>query len=414
MSEMKRIVYVLLALSIFSGCKESMQDLTDRVFKQAASDFVLLDSNTSETMLPGSMNPDGSFKLERPAGWTSGFFPGSLWYVYEYTGNEQMKDLAWKNTLKLESILDPAKDVSHDIGFMVNCSYGNAYRLTGDAHAREALEAGAAKLAARFNPVVGCTKSWGDRNPRVFKVIIDNMMNLELLMNGYELFGADSLKTIALTHARTTMANHFRPDGSTWHLLIYDSEDGSIVKKQTVQGFCDDSAWSRGQAWGLYGYTMMYAKTGEKDFLKQAETIASYIIPMLPKEGVPYWDFNAPGTPHAMPLDSPGAPAAKFADLFTGEKVERDASAGAIIASALVSLSSLTEDAHTSRRYLRTAERILRSLAGPNYLSAPGEDYGFLVKHCVVNLHGGAGIDVPLPYADYYFLEALLRWNKIL
>ena len=134
---------------------------------------------------------------------------------------------------------------------------------------------------------------------------------------------------------------------------------------------------------------------------------------MLPKDGVPYWDFNAPGTPHAMTMDAPGAPDPKFASYFTGEKVERNASAGAIIASALVSLSSLTEDAHASPLSRRTAERILRSLASPQYLSAPGEDYGFLVKHCVVNLHGGAGIDVPLPYADYYFLEALLKYRAL-
>ena len=178
---MKKIALLLSCAAVFllSGCRESMTDLTERVFRQAESDFVLLDSHADEVNLPGSVNPDGSFQMVKPSGWTSGFFPGCLWYVYEYTGNEQIKDLAWKNTLKLEPILDPAKDVSHDIGFMVNCSYGNAYRLTGDAHAREAMEAGAAKLAARFNPAVGCTKSWNDRNPRIFKVIIDNMMNLD-------------------------------------------------------------------------------------------------------------------------------------------------------------------------------------------------------------------------------------------
>ena len=411
---MNKKALVLLSCAVVflaAACRESMPSLTERVFRQAESEYVSLDSYADDANLPGSIKKDGSFQMTKPSGWTSGFFPGCLWYVYEYTGSEKIKKLAWKNTLKLEPILDPAKDVSHDIGFMVNCSYGNAYRLTGDAHAREALEAGAAKLAARFNPVVGCTRSWNDKDPRVFKVIIDNMMNLEILMVGHELFGADSLKSIALTHANTTIANHFRPDGSTWHLVIYDSFDGSVTKKQTVQGFADDSAWSRGQAWGLYGYTMMYEKTGERAYLEQAEKMAAYVIPHLPKDGVPYWDFNAPGTPEALPMDAPGHP--KNYNWQPGDKIERDASAGAIMASALVSLSRLADEPGLSKRYMRTAEKIIRSLASPEYLSAPGENYGFLVKHCVVNLNGNSGVDVPLPYADYYFLEALLKYRSI-
>ncbi|MBQ9653755.1 MAG: glycoside hydrolase family 88 protein [Bacteroidales bacterium] len=389
--------------------QESMAALTGRVFLRAADNLLRLDNRLDDKSLPGSINPDGSFRKEKPTVWTSGFFPGSLWYLYEYSHDEKVKDVAWKNTLKLDPILDPELDVSHDVGFMVECSYGNAYRLTGNSHALDALRAGAAKLASRYSPAVGCIRSWSNKDPRVFRVIIDNMMNLELLMDGYERFGTDSLRSIAIRHANTTMKNHFRKDGSCYHLVIYDGESGEVTKRRTVQGFADESAWSRGQAWALYGYTMMYGKTGKKAYLRHARRIASYIIPKLPEDGVPYWDFNAPGTPDALPSDAPGCPSDYRWQ--PGDKIERDASAGAVMASAFVSLSRYTKCRKESEKYLKAAETILRTLSSDEYLAGPDEEYGFLLKHSVGNLHGNAGVDVPFTFADYYFLEALVRYQ---
>jgi uncharacterized protein YyaL (SSP411 family) len=221
-----------------------------------------------------------------------------------------------------------------------------------------------------------------------YSVIVDNMMNLELLLKGSELSGNDTLKNIALTHSRTTMKNHYREDYSSYHLVDYDPETGAVLGKQTVQGYADDSAWARGQAWGLYGYTMVYRFTKEQDILDHAVAIAEYIIPRLPEDYVPFWDFDAPDIPNDV----------------------RDASAGALIASALIELSAYV-DAEKAARYLSVAENMLRELASDEYLAQEGEQYGFILRHSTGHKPKNSEVDVPLTYADYYFLEALLRWQ---
>ena len=247
---------------------------------------------------------------------------------------------------------------------------------------------GAKVLAARFSPITGTIRSWNhDGGGKwVFPVIIDNMMNLELLMR----FGDDSLKQIALTHARTTMKNHFRPDGTSYHLVDYDPQTGEVRLKKTDQGLSDESAWARGNAWGLYGYTMMYEFSKEADMLSKAEDIARTLLPRLPEDGIPFWDFDSPDIPNDL----------------------RDASAGAIMASALIKLSTLTADSGLKGQCLKVAEQQLRTLASPEYLAAPGELCGFLLKHSVGHKLAGSEVDVPLTYADYYFLEALLRFYR--
>ena len=216
------------------------------------------------------------------------------------------------------------------------------------------------------------------------------MMNLELLEEASKMFACDSLDLIARTHANTTMENHFRDDYSSYHLVCYDMEDGSVERKVTVQGYADDSAWARGQAWAVYGYAMMYRETGVEEYLQQAVNVADMIIPYLPEDGVPYWDFNDP----------------KIPDTY------RDASAGAVIASALVELSGYVDSKSKARKYLASAETIMRTLASDEYLCAEGECHGFLLKHSVGNLPKNSEVDVPLTYADYYFLEALIRYNR--
>ena len=286
---------------------------------------------------------------------------------------------------------------SHDIGFQINCSYGNGYRLTGDESYRAMQEKAAAKLAKRFLPVVGCTKSWDWKHaPEAYPVIIDNMMNLELLMWSGREFGVDSLTTIACTHANTTMLNHFRDDYTSYHGVMYDRNTGEVLKKRTFQGYADESAWARGQGWAIYGYTMMYDQTCKngnpcEEYLSQAENIAKMLLERLPEDGIPYWDFDAPEIPNEY----------------------RDASAGSLMASAFVQLSTLTKDKSFAKACLAMAEKQIRTLASEEYLAAPGTNGDFLLKHSVNNMPKNMEVDTPQTYADYYFLEALLRYKAL-
>jgi unsaturated chondroitin disaccharide hydrolase len=320
--------------------------------------------------------------------WTVGFFPGSLWSLYEATGDPQWRAAAERYT----RLLIPEQDNTrtHDVGFILNCSFGNGYRLTGEASYRAVLLKGAASLGARFSPVVGCIKSW-DRDPSVytFPVIIDNMMNLELLLLAAREGGDPRFRAIAMAHADTTLRNHFRPDGSSFHVVDYDPATGRVLRRVTHQGAADDSAWARGQAWGLYGYAMMFRETREERYLGAAEKIAAFILnhPRMPPDKVPFWDFDAPGQP-----DAP-----------------RDSSAAAIMSSALFELAGLTRDPRAAARYVELAEAQVRSLASPAYLAAPGTNGGFLLMHATGNHPRNSEVDTPLNYADYYFLEALLR-----
>lgn len=370
-----------------SSAQESMSVLADRVFDTAAQQCIYLDGFTPEDKIATSFDADGEHTFSDITDWVSGFFPGTCWYIYEQTGNEEIKALAEKTTHKLAALILPETDTHHDIGFMINCSYGNEYRITGEESCIPVIEAAAEKLCTRFNPQVGCTMSWNPNKKWLYPVIIDNMMNLELLCNASDLTGNDKFREVALTHARTTMKNHFRSDYSTWHVVSYVPETGEVQVKNTAQGLNDDSAWARGQAWGLYGYTMMYKMTGEADMLSQAEHIADYLIPRLPQDGIPYWDYDDPAIP----------------DTF------RDSSAGAIMASALADLSRLTADKAKSKTYRAVAEKQVRTLASPDYLAAPGENGGFIIRHGVGHLPRQSQVDVPLSYGDYYFIEAITR-----
>lgn len=364
-----------------------MEQIADRVFELAEYQFSEMDKELTDKTFPKSTKY-GELVTSSSRSWTSGFYPGSLWYVYLYTGNEEIKQLAMKNTEKL--YFETQNIRSHDIGFVVNCSYGNALRITGDEKYRQPMIDAANLLTTRFNPTVGLTQSWNVTEKRKqwrFPVIIDNMMNLELLTQAHKLGGADSLKTVAVTHANTTMKNHFRPDYTTWHVVDYDPETGDIRMKVTHQGYSDDSAWSRGQAWALYGYTMMYREVGDEAYLTLAENIARMLLERLPECGVPFWDFDAPDIPES----------------------NRDASAGAIIASAFIELADYTKDQELAKNMMEMAETQIRSLASEEYLAEPGKNGHFLLKHSVGSHPSNTEVNVPLTYADYYFLEALLR-----
>jgi unsaturated chondroitin disaccharide hydrolase len=319
--------------------------------------------------------------------WRSGFWPGIEWYLYESTKDEYWKKQAEKSTVMLRGILDKPV-ANHDLGFQLYCSYGNGYRLTGNPGYRQILLRAADSLATLYNPKVGTILSWPGRkkeNGWPHNTIIDNMMNLELLFWAAKNGGDKKLYDIAVRHATVTMMNHFRPDFSTYHVLVYDDKTGEKIKAVTHQGYSDNSMWARGQAWAIYGFMMTYRETGNKEFLQTAINAADIYLKRLPKDLIPFWDFDDPAIPNAP----------------------RDASASAIIASALIQLSNLCDAVALREKYKKTAISILAQLSTKKYLSKE-MNHAFLL-HATGNKPGSKDVDVPIIYADYYFLEALLR-----
>ena len=325
--------------------------------------------------------------------WVAGFFPGTLWYLYEYTGDPEIRAAAARMTERMAP--EQFNRENHDVGFMIYCSYGNGFRLTGREDYRQVIVNAGHSLSTRFNPAVGCTRSWNPQpqKNRDFIVIVDNMMNLELLTATAALTGEDALMEMARTHANTTIRNHYRPDHSSWHVVNYDGETGAIRSKETEQGYSDDSAWSRGQAWGLYGFTMMYRQTRDPRYLEQAVDIGRFLMnhPALPKDKVPYWDLD-------VPVD---------------KETPRDASSAAIMASAFIELSTFVQDPVLSQQFLTLAEQQLTSLSKAPYKAREGENANFILMHSTAN-KPGRNFDTPLVYADYYYIEALLRYKRLL
>jgi unsaturated chondroitin disaccharide hydrolase len=326
----------------------------------------------------------GAWETTGAKKWTSGFFPGSLWFLYQQTADPQWEAKAqdWQAGITSQQY----NTSTHDVGFMIFTSFGNSYRLRGNDADRQVLLAAAHSLAARFSPVVGCLKSW-DGGVSDFKVIIDNMMNLELLFWAAKHGGDPAWYDMAVSHALKTIADHLRADGSTYHLVNYHPLTGAVQSRGTVQGFADESTWARGQAWALYGFTMTYRETSDARFLQAARLTADYFIQHLPSDSVPYWDFQAPGIPYEP----------------------RDSSAAAIAASGLLELQGLEPDARRHRLYLDSAKKILTGLSSSAYLAAGTPTEAILLQGALNKPHGR--FDTGLIFGDYYFLEALLRYR---
>jgi len=393
---MIRTSIVLVSIFLFT-------QLSCGVIKNNASDLISENVNFAVSQYENQtglieksgkiLNPktiiNGEIKYIPKNEWTSGFFPGSLWYLYELTGDKKWEKLATKYTEDLDSVKYLTDH--HDIGFMIGCSYGNALRLSGDRACKAVIIQAAKSLSSRFRATAGVIQSWNVKGNWQEKkgwecpVIIDNMMNLELLFNATKLSGDSSFYRIAVSHANQTMKNHFRPDYSCWHVVDYSLTDGSVRHKQTAQGYSDESAWARGQAWAIYGYTMCYRETGNRKYLNQAEKAFEFVAkhPNLPKDKIPYWDFNAPNIPNEF----------------------RDVSSAAIIASALYELSTYARPKY----YKACADEIMESLSGKDYRAKSGENGNFILMHSVGSIPHKSEVDVPLNYADYYFLEALKR-----
>ncbi len=341
--------------------------------------------------IPRTLTKNGEIHWTNPKfDWTEGFFPGSLWYLYRYSDDKKWMELADSFQTHFET--HKLNTTNHDLGFVFNCSYGNGYELTKKDKYKQVLITAANSLVSRFDEKTGCIKSWDThlgwqaKRGWEYPVIIDNMMNLELLFKVSELTNDPKYKKIAIAHADTTLKNHFRSDYSSYHVIDYDPETGKVRKRQTAQGFSDESAWARGQAWGLYGYTVCFRYTKDKKYLNQANKIANFIIDNAKKTNsyIPYWDYN---------VNNIHAP--------------KDVSAATITVSALIEL-----DGYTNNSYKEFIDHFLIDLSSEKNLAKVGTNKNFLLKHSVGSIPHDNEIDVPLNYADYYYIEALWRYNQ--
>jgi len=395
MNYRKVACYFAGLLTLFSACQagNNHERISNDLIK---SQLKLLAANFREAKgLPAparedlvtvrSLNSDGSLNLIPSKDWCSGFYAGSLWMGSVLTGDKELEKLAEEFTKPLEK--EKFNGKTHDMGFKMFCSFGQGYKVTNDSAYRNILIQSAKTLSKRFNDKVGALRSWDHNADKwQYPVIIDNMMNIELLFWASRQTGDQQYYNIAVKHAETTLANHFRADNSSYHVIDYDTITGKVLKKNTHQGYSDSSAWARGQAWGLYGFTMCYRETKNTTYLLQAKKIADYILGRLPAGKIPYWDYDAPAIPNE-PMD---------------------ASAAAITASALYELSTYMDDPV----YRKTADELLEKLCA-GYLSPVSQNNGFILLHSTGHKPAKSEIDVPLIYADYYFLESLMRSEKL-
>ena len=380
------LTLLLTLLSTTICCTNKNSAIIDMGVNNAASHLALMvDSlDAKDKIMSPRTFQNGKIVFHNLQSWTSGFFPGSLWYLYEMTGDNQWKDKATKYTEGMEHIKNFKGN--HDIGFMIFCSFGNALRLTEDSKYENTINTAAETLMERYNDKIGVIQSWNKSKKWDYPVIIDNMMNLELLFEAAKLTGNKKYSDAAISHADVTMKNHYRPDNSCYHVIDYDVETGDVRKRNTHQGYADESSWSRGQAWGLYGYTLCYRYTKDEKYLIQAEKIADFIFnnPTLPSDLVPYWDYNVPNI----------------------ENESRDVSAAAVTASALYELSQYSSKGDAM---IDNANSIIETLTSDEYTAKVGENGHFLLLHSVGSKPHNAEYDAPLVYADYYYLEALKR-----
>lgn len=400
---------VLLFTFLSPGCKSEKKTTPKGTMELVLERYSnILESAEDLSEFPRSIDDKGELLTTGIYSWTSGFFAGALWYIYELTSEEQWKEEAVKWTEALDTI--QYWSGNHDVGFMINCSYGNGLRLTENKAYEKVLIQTAESLIQRYNHAAKSLESWDyrvawdDSTEWFFPVIIDNMMNLELLFEASKLSGDLKYEAIAIQHAQTTMKNHYRDDFSSYHVVDYDTLTGEVLDRATCQGLLDESSWARGQAWGLYGFVTCYRYTLDETYLSFAENIADYIIthPNLPADHIPYWDYEAiiPGLEPEWDYNP--------AD-FT--EIPRDASAAAITSAALFELSKYS--LKNGSQYLAAAQDITSSLSSGAYLSYEGKNKYFILNHSVGSIPHGVEIDVPLIYADYYFLESLSRNSKL-
>jgi unsaturated chondroitin disaccharide hydrolase len=384
------------AVFIIAGCTDNTSFYVDKQLNYCVAqasktaDAGLQDSS----QIPRSIaNGNTTWRKVNYRDWTSGFWPGMLWYNFEYSKDEKWKNEAIRFSNALFPLVDSAA-IDHDLGFQLYCSIGNGYRLTGDTIYKKILLRAADTLSKLFNPKVGTILSWPRKVPGVdwplrHNTIMDNMINLELLFWAAKNGGSTHLYDMAVKHALTTMQNHFRADYSSYHAVVYDTATGKKIKGITHQGYSDASMWARGQSWAIYGFTMVYRETKDTQFLHFAQKVTDVYLKNLPEDFIPYWDFNAP--------DIPNEP--------------KDASAACVVASALLELSTFINDSTKANEYRSKAEKMLASLSSTKYKS--GTKNNSLLLHSTGHKPNNGEVDASIIYADYYYIEALLRLKKL-
>ena len=390
---MKKCNFVLFIFLFSLGalnCKAQLKPNSNLVNTEISARFSkLLDFPVDSIAIPRSMDlSSGVVKKVKSKDWTSGFFSGNLWQIYALTGDVRYKDKAilWNAFIEKEKF----NNTTHDMGFKVFCSFGKGLKVKDNLNYKKIILRSAQTLVTRFNTKIGAIRSW-DHNKEFFDfpVIIDNMLNLELLFEASKISGNNTFKNIAIQHANTTLKNHFRNDNSCYHVIDYDSITGKVKNKLTHQGFNNESSWARGQSWAVYGFTMAYRYTKNIEYLKQAEATAKYYInyKTLPKDGISFWDFNDTSIPNAP----------------------RDVSSATVMASALIELYSFTKN----QVYLEYSNKILNTLSSDKYLLNDSVKGPFILDHSTGNWPKKDEIDQPIVYADYYFLEAIIRKQSL-
>ncbi|WP_299064319.1 glycoside hydrolase family 88 protein [uncultured Polaribacter sp.] len=389
MKKIKNTLLIVISFSLITSCNSNISK--EETSKESIQNrFVkFLEYKPDSLAFPRSYSiVKNEIKKVPSKDWTSGFYAGNLWQIHELTGESEYKDLAKKWTAFIEK--EKYNDRTHDMGFKVFCSFGQGLKHIESDHYKSVIVKSSQTLRTRFNNTVGSIRSW-DFNKKTwnFPVIIDNMMNLEMLFEATKISNDSSFHKLAVIHANTTLKNHFRPDNSSYHVVDYNPENGNIRMKVTHQGFNDASVWARGQGWAIYGYTMAYRYTKDKKYLDQAEATTNFYLSHknLPKDGIPYWDFKDPSIPNAP----------------------RDVSAATVISSALVELYQYTN----KPKYLDYSKKVIKSLKTEEYLLKPTINAPFILKHSTGNWPKKDEIDEPIVYADYYFLETLLRLKEM-
>lgn len=395
---MKKIVYgALVILAIIISCTPQKTN-TEDFNVQKMLDYcvgktkVTLSGIMDTDSLPRNIYPDQKeWNKVSIHDWCSGFWPGVLWYAFEASGDRAILEQAQRFTLPLKGVLDVPVD-NHDLGFMLYCSFGNGLRLTQNKDYHDFLLVAADSLATLYNPKVGTILSWPGMCEKMnwpHNTIIDNMINLELLFWAAKNGGNPALYDMAVKHAEICMTTLIRPDYTTYHVAVFDTLDGHFIKGVTHQGYADDSLWARGQAWGIYGYSMCYRETGKEEFLETAQKLVDVFLNRLSEDGMPYWDFDDSSIP-----DAP-----------------KDASAAAVAASGMLELSTFVKDDAAKAKYKNAAIALLKKLSSDEYLSRNKNKA--MLLHSTGHYPKGSEIDASIIYADYYYLEALLRLKKI-
>jgi unsaturated chondroitin disaccharide hydrolase len=376
---------MLLCLSVVVEAQVAKPDV-NKVLNLAEEQYKsYLKLYPNDSLYPRSVNKDGSIRLVKSKDWTSGFFGGNLWYMFYLTKKDKWKKEAIRYTETLEKEKD--NKTTHDLGFVLYNTFYKAYHTTHNNHYKEVLLEASRSLSSRYNSKVGAIRSW-DFKPFQYPVIVDNLMNLEMLLWASRISGDSSFYQIAVSHADIDLKYRFRADQSTYHVLDFNPVSGELIKQQTFQGYADSSCWARGQAWAIYAYTFLYRETRNLKYLVQAEKAADYFLSQTDRyhDPIPFWDFDDPEIPN----------------------VSKDASAAAVAASGLLELSTYVKMKNT---YYEKAQAILSVLCTDEYLAKAGTNQYFLLKHSTGHRPHQDEIDVPLVYADYYFLEALYRYQ---